>query len=84
MGSSKETTGFPQGTQWLPMGFTVIPSIGLNEKDKVMTLTHKGRDLIQINQFLCMSVVYFLNKYLEESEILLIFAETLDLCRIEI
>ena len=36
MGSSKETTGFPVGTHWLPTGLTVIPGIEQNEKDKTM------------------------------------------------
>ena len=39
MGSSKETTGFPEGTQWFPTGFIVIPGMEPNEKDKTMGLT---------------------------------------------
>ena len=36
MGSSKETTGFPEGTHRFPTGFTLIPGIKQNEKDKAM------------------------------------------------
>ncbi len=51
MGSSKETTGFPQGTHRFPRGFTLVPGIEQNEKDKAVKLKHIGRDQIQVNHF---------------------------------
>ena len=48
MGSSKETTGFPQGTHRLPRGFTLIPGIEQNEKNNPMVFEPIVKDLTQV------------------------------------